>query len=163
MKRLLRMPALAAGSALLIVLLAPGCLDENALEPSPLPIERLTPVGGAQHSGLTDELRLAVHDPISFAGLWKKAWPEAPVPDVDFATHTVLVVAMGEQSSGGYAIQVAAAAAGAGGLDVEVLSVSPGPGCAVPTVMTQPVDIVSVAAHGLTARFDEEHVVTPCK
>lgn len=163
MKRLIGMPALATGFVLVGLVLLPGCLDENALAPGPLPIERLTPSGGAQSSGLADELRIVVREPISFAGLWKKAWPERPVPDVDFGTHTVLVVAMGEKSSGGYSIRVAEVTAEADGVAARVVATTPGPGCAVPTVMTQPVDFVSIEARGLAVRFDEEHEVTPCK
>jgi hypothetical protein len=153
--------AFLAGLATLSLLL-PGCLDDHTRVIGPLPIERLTPLGGANYSGLAGSLRVVVRDPVDFAELWKRAWPERPVPSVDFATRTVLAVAMGERATGGYSIEVAAVTAENGRLVALVRSIAPGPGCAVTMALTQPVDFVSVPARAVTVRFDERHAATSC-
>jgi hypothetical protein len=154
------------GFALLALVMVPGCLDESVIEPTPVAIERLNPASAGTYSGLTEPMRAVVRDAVTFANLWKAAWtftPAPAVPEVDFATHVVLVVALGEQSSGGYAIRVAEVVSEGYGLRATVLSPAPGTACAVPTVMTQPVEFVSVPAKGAAVRFEEEQDVTPCK
>lgn len=162
MKRTSRLWAIRAAFASLAFLIVTGCLDERVVQPTPVPLERLTPDYRASFSGLKDPVRVVVRDPAAFATWWKAACLEVPVPDVDFATHTVLVVAMGEQSSGGYSIRVTEVGSEGYGLRALVLSTTPGRGCAVATVMTQPVDFVSVAAHGAAIRFLEERKLTDC-
>lgn len=158
--------ALGAGFALLALLLVPGCLDESVVEPTPVAIERLNPVNAGTYSGMVEPMRAVVRDAVTFENLWKAAWtftPAPAVPEVDFATHVVLVVALGEQGSGGYAIRVAEVVSEGYGLRATVLSTAPGTACAVPTVMTQPVEFVSVPAKDAAIRFVEEQDVTPCK
>ena len=160
MKRSNGMVALGVGLGLLALL--PGCLDEDVVRPTPLPIERLTPAGGASFSGLTDSLRVVVGDAATFAQWWTAAWPEEPLPDVDFGSHTVIVAAMGERSSSGFSIRVDEVLSEGYGLRVLVRTEVPGTSCSVATVMTQPTDFVSVAVRGKPVRFVEEREVTDC-
>ncbi len=154
------------GFALLALLLVPGCLDESVVEPTPVAIERLNPANAGTYSGMLKPIRAVVRDAVTFENLWKAAWtftPAPAVPEVDFATHVVLVVALGEQGSGGYAIQVAEVVSEGYGLRALVHSTAPGSGCAVTTALTQPVEFVGVAAKGAAIRFVEEQDITPCK
>lgn len=148
--------------ALLGLALVPGCLDEHVVRPTPLPVERLTPAYRSTYSGMHDHTRAVVRDAAAFATLWRTAWPDEPVPTVDFATRTVLVVAMGEQSSGGFSIRVSEVASEGYGLRALVRSTAPGHGCAVTLALTQPVDFVSVPAVGMAIRFVEETGTTRC-
>lgn len=148
--------------ALLGGLLVPGCLDEHVVRPDPVPIERLTPAYRSTYSGLREYTRAVVRDSATFATLWKTTWPDEPVPAVDFGSHTVLLVAMGERSSGGYSIQVGEVASEGYGLRAVVRSTAPGSGCAVTLALTQPVDCVSIPVVGAAARFVEESKVTRC-
>jgi hypothetical protein len=144
------------------LLLLPGCLHETIVEPTPVPYVRLAPADRAGFSGLVDPQRVVVRDAASLSTWWKKAWPDVPVPDVDFAARVVLVVAMGERSSGGYTIRVSEVVSEGYGLRATALSTTPGRNCAVATVMTQPVDFVSIPAHGEAVRFVEESKVADC-
>jgi hypothetical protein len=163
MKRMSRMRTLQTGLALLTLLLVSGCLDEHVVQPTPVPIERLTPSSGAHFSGIRDYQRVVARDPTSFATWWKAAWPDVPVPEVDFDAHMVLFAAMGERPSGGYTIQVTEVVSEGYGLCAVVRSTTPGSHCDVATVMTQPVDFVSIPAHGAAVRFVEVHEATSCK
>lgn len=166
MKRIAPTPVLGVGLVVLALLLVPGCFDENIVEPNPVAIERLNPPGAGTYSGMVDPAREVVRDAVAFETLWKKAWTYTPppaVPEVDFATHVVLVVALGEQGSGGYSIRVTEVASEGYGLRATVRSTAPGKGCAVSLALTQPVEFVSVPASGAAIRFEEEQDVTPCK
>jgi hypothetical protein len=157
--------AFRSGLVLLALLMCPGCLHENVLQPTPVPLEHLNPAYAGTYSGLRDSLRVVVRDAQTFATLWNRAWTYTPapgVPEVDFATHVVLVVALGERSSGGYSIQVTEVASEGYGLRALVCSTAPGGGCAVTLALTQPVDFVSVPAHGAAVRFVEERRTTHC-
>jgi hypothetical protein len=153
------LPAILVLPALLLL---PGCLHEKVVEPTPVPFARLTPAYRAGSSGLLDPERVVVRDAATLARWWTKAWPELAVPEVDFGSRVVLVVAMGERSSGGYTIRVSEVVAEGADLRATVLSTTPGRGCAVATVMTQPVDFVSVPAHGKSVRFVEESRAANC-
>jgi len=144
------------------LLLLAGCLDEHVVQPTPVAIERLTPAYGSTSSGLRDYTRVVVRDAASFAGLWERTWPDQPMPDVDFATHTVLVVATGERRTGGYLIRVSEVASTGVGLQATVVTTSPGRHCVVSQAMTQPADFVSVAVAGQGVRFVESQKVERC-
>lgn len=153
------LPAILVLPALLLL---PGCLRETVVEPTPVPFARLTPAYRAGFSGLLDPERVVVRDAATLASWWTKAWPELAVPEIDFGSRAVLIVAMGERSSGGYAIQVSEVVSQGDGFRATVLSTSPGRGCAVATVMTQPVDFVSIPARGKSVRFVEESKAANC-
>lgn len=147
-----------------------GCPGDSLSPGRALDVTRLTPGGTPVHySGLSDPLRLAVFDAPTFADAWGRAFanhdPKPPVPEVDFETDFVVVVALGERSSGGYAIEVAGAREEGGGVVIGILATSPGKGCPVTLAMTQPLDIVKVKRPSPgtpTASFTEKQVVTNC-
>lgn len=147
-----------------------GCPDDSLSPGRALDFTRITPHSNSVHSsGLSDPLRLAVFDAPAFAEVWGRAFanhdPKPPVPEVDFTTDFVVVVALGERSSGGYAIEVAGARAEGSGVVIGVLATSPGKGCPVTLAMTQPLDIVKVKRPGPAdplASFVEKQAVTNC-
>jgi hypothetical protein len=159
-------PLPSIGLVALLALLLPGCFERSTVVPAPVPVERLTPSGSGFYTGLRESLRVVVRDPAEFEKLWKMAWtfePAPPLPQVDFGTHMVLVVAMGERSSGGYAIQVTDALRDGAGLEAHVRSTVPGAGCAVSAAMTQPADFVSVPVRAALVQFKEARQVTDCR
>lgn len=122
--------------------------------------------GFAQYSGIRDSQRVVIRD----ARVWQRYWtdihrpfipPPAP-PDVDFTREIVLLVAMGTRPSGGFVIRIDSATVDTFGLRVQVTQIVPGKGCAVPAVVTQPVDMVRVPATDLPVAFAERLERTDC-
>ncbi len=119
------------------------------------------------HSGFTAPARLVVR---SEAG-WRDAWatihrtlvPQPALPAVDFARETVLVVALGERSSGGYDIVVDSVYDMGSELQAVVRRTSPGAGCLVTGALTQPVDAVRIPATTKSVRFVDRDEVRDCR
>jgi hypothetical protein len=131
------------------LLLGTGCM-ENGMNPgTPLEVTRITPDGAAVYSsGMVEPLRTAVFDKAKFAEYWSQAFanrnPAPALPEVDFSREFVVVAALGERSSGGFAIEVSGAD-GEKGVEVQIATTAPGKNCVVSLAMTQPVDFVKVA------------------
>jgi hypothetical protein len=84
-------------------------------------------------------------------------------PAVDFAREMVVLVAAGEQSSGGHSVRVNGTSTGAdGALVVHVTRTAPGPGCMSTMVITSPVDVVRVPRVAGAVRTDTRTVAEPC-
>ncbi|MCC6348335.1 MAG: protease complex subunit PrcB family protein [Candidatus Eisenbacteria bacterium] len=153
------------------VLLLSGCPGDGTRPGAPILVTRITPDAprATYHSALHEPLRTACFDEAGFAELWNRAFADrgtvpAP-PAVDFAREFVVVAALGERSSGGYAIEISGALLENGAVVVGVLSTSPGKNCPVTLALTQPLDIVRLARPNdgpLPVRFEEKSVITSC-
>ena len=157
----------------LILCLAPLA----ACEQDPLPLVSVPPgaqalaitrLGPWYYTGITTPRRQVV----TSRGTWLAAWaeingsltPAPPAPSVDFGEEMVVLVAMGERTSGGYAIGITNVAEDPDGRYVEVLEVSPGTGCAVTLALTQPADaVVLPAARAAAVRFVERREARDCR
>jgi hypothetical protein len=155
-----------ASVLVLFALVLPGCLEKAPVSPDPLLIERLTPTGRAYHSGLRDPLRVVVRDAAGLETLWKLAYGDestgSPLPEVDFETHLVLAVALGERPTGGYAIRVGEVVPVADGLEARIEVTAPGRACAVSLAFTQPVDFVALPVRTGTVRFVDVPRIMQC-
>jgi hypothetical protein len=97
------------------------------------------------NSGLERAQELIIRDQTS----WEQAWaqihsirrPVPPLPDVDFQSNVVVVVALGQMRSGGVDIAVTAAVRERTGVLVSVSEKQPGSNCVVTMNLTSPVDI----------------------
>jgi hypothetical protein len=122
--------------------------------------------GFTQYSGISDSSRLVIRD----AASWKSYWnaihrpfiPAPPPPEVDFTREIVVLAAMGTRPTGGFAIRIDSAVTDSARVLVLVRQVIPGTGCAVPAVVTQPVDLVRIPATGLPVSFTERLERTDC-
>jgi hypothetical protein len=65
---------------------------------------------------------------------------------VDFRRDIVIAAAAGQRTTGGNAIAIERVTRTGDGLAVEVVETTPGPGCMTTQSLTQPVDVVVVAA-----------------
>ncbi len=156
--------------AVAALLLAGGCPSDSVSPGGPLEVTRIMP-GGAPvgHSGLTSPMRLAIFEAGTFAETWERAFanhdPRPALPQVDFAHEFVVVTAMGEQATGGYAIEVSGAATDDVGAVIGVKLTLPGKGCPVTLATTQPIDIVKVkrpSSGTVRVRFEEQTSSTDC-
>lgn len=107
-----------------------------------------------QSSGITEALTAVYRTQDDFESFWKTHGsggghpPNAPF--VDFTTHTVAAVFMGQQMTGGFAIGVTSVEQKEdGGLVVNFTTNAPSPGGMTAQVLTQPYHVVSV---GITDR-----------
>lgn len=89
--------------------------------------------------------------------------PAAPPPEVDFAQRLLVVVASGEQPTGGYAIRVADARLEAGALHVRVIETAPGPGCLVTQALTYPSQLASLPRFDGPVAFEDERAAANCR
>jgi hypothetical protein len=156
-----------AAIAALVALVTVGCGDRNPAAPGSVPLARLTPPFGRTYTGLRDAARLVLRDEASFAAVWGAAYQNPggtpPLPHVDFERDIVIAVALGEQGSGGYTIEVSRVTRRGGLLVVDVESALPGSACAVSLALTQPIDIVKVPAVGGLVSFEDHAHRDDCR
>ena len=86
-----------------------------------------------------------IRDDSSYARFWASLGA-GQRPAVDFSRDIVIAAATGQRATGGHAIAVERVTRTGDGLAVEVVETTPGPGCVATQALTQPVDVVVVAA-----------------
>lgn len=135
-----------------------------------IPMTRLRaePYSFTFYSGLVTSERLVVRDAAAWQTLWNRIHsgrtPTPPLPAVDFSRDMVVVVAMGQKSSGGYNILLERATEEAGdGIAIAVLSSSPGANCVVTMAVTAPVDIATLPLHPGPFLFSERSERRSCE
>jgi hypothetical protein len=120
-------------------------------------------IGQWTHTGIAESRRQVIRD----ANSWAQFWAELGVgerPAVDFSRSMVVAVAAGQRSSGGYEIAVKRVTQAGGELTIEVEETAPGPNCVTTSVLSQPVDVVTVPAVGPQSwRFVERNEVRGCR
>jgi hypothetical protein len=107
-----------------------------------LPIRR---IGQWTASGLDSPARKVIRDDSTYAQFWQ-ALGAGQRPAVDFTRDVVIAVAAGQRPTGGHAIAVERVARAGKSMTVQVVETVPGPGCWTTQQITQPVDVVVVAA-----------------
>jgi PrcB C-terminal len=107
-----------------------------------LPIRR---IGQWTASGIDSPEQKVIRDDSTFAQFWQ-ALGAGQRPAVDFSRDVVIAVAAGQRQTGGYAIAVERVARAGRSMTVDVVETVPGPGCWTTQQITQPVDVVVVAA-----------------
>lgn len=140
----------------------PDEVPEAAIQMEAQPIDEAT----TTQSLIEDRRRLLIDDEAEWADFWAEfngaVTPMPPLPDVDFSTHMIVAATMGQQSSGGFSIDVADVYEADGTLYPIIVEVSPGPSCAVPAVISAPAVAVRVERVGTEASFVEQTEVSSC-
>jgi hypothetical protein len=85
-----------------------------------------------------------------------------PVPAVDFARETVILVASGGRNSGGYAVHVDAVTRSGDAAVVRYTATRPAPGCMSTQSLTAPADLVRTPRIAGQVRFERHESVQPC-
>ncbi len=122
--------------------------------------------GFAQYSGIADSQRVVIRDAVA----WRQYWtvihrpfiPAPAMPEVDFNREMVVLAALGARPSGGFLIRIDSVTPDSARLVVQVTRIVPGRGCALPAVVTQPVDLVRVPTTPLPVTFAEREERTDC-
>jgi hypothetical protein len=121
-------------------------------------------IGQYNQSGITVPQRLVVRDDASYARFWSSLGVGGERPAVDFTRDVVIGVAGGQRSTGGYSIAVEQVVRAGTSATVRVVETTPGPGCMMTQALTQPVDVVVVAAAAAeTWSFTERRVEQGCR
>lgn len=135
-----------------------GAVPLVRLRPEPYPL--------TFYSGLDQPERLVVRDEVAWREVWAAIWrrhsPEPPLPEVDFSQDILVVVALGQRSSGGFGIIADSAFTTNGELMIRVRTIAPGPRCYTTGAFTQPVDVARVPRMALAVRFREQPEVHDC-
>jgi hypothetical protein len=161
--------------------------DAPAVTPAPAPVSTATPdtsqpgvsayvpdgggtavqirrIGQYSQSGITAPERLVIGDDSSYARFWSTLAVGGDRPPVDFARDVVVAVAGGQRSTGGYSIAVDRVTRSGAGVSVDVVQTTPGAGCIMSQALTQPVDVVVVAAaDAKTWSFSERSAEQGCR
>ncbi len=117
-------------------------------------------------SGIDRPLSAAIRTERDWHRFWSelnaRSGPWRPAPVIDFRQDMLLVAAMGQRPTGGFAIRIASVARA--GLDLLVTAVrtSPGRRCDTTQALTQPVDIVIVPRSERNVRWRFRDEVTRC-
>jgi hypothetical protein len=151
-------------------------MQEVAYQGKPVPITQLGPklwelrTPFAPNSNIGNKLRLVIRDRDTWFDLWRHLYQHSPsngpypeLPDIDFSREMLIVAAMGQQPSSGYAIFIDGAYEQDDQLEVVVKSVVNIKCGGSATVMTAPVDIVRLPNIGLPVVFREIKVEPDCK
>jgi len=121
-------------------------------------------IGQYSQSGITASERRVIRDETSYAQFWSSLGAGGQRPPVDFTRDVVVAVAGGQRNTGGYSIAVDRVDRSGSGVAVEVVETTPGRGCLMTQALTQPVDVVVVAAaEARTWSFRERRVEQPCE
>lgn len=100
------------------------------------------------YSGVSERMAVVLTDEQAWRNHWQqhaaRVVPVPPAPAIDFSKESVLVVYMGEKTSGGYSIEVTGVQKENGRLAVSVRQTSPGPGTMTTMALTQPFHMVRI-------------------
>ena len=147
---------------------APGA--SGAVQPSPPDgmagvSQQGTRLHSANTSGFTGPEQLVLRE----RAAWQAAWARlhegmvAPaLPTVDFTREMVVVLALGERSSGGYEVRFDGITASGANATVRYTITEPGPACMTTQALTTPVDVVRVPRVTGTVRFEPKTERSNC-
>jgi hypothetical protein len=120
-------------------------------------------IGQWSTSGIATPAREVIRDDSAYARFWAALGAGAR-PSVDFSRDVVIAVAAGQRPTGGHGITVSRVVRQGAGLAVDVVETVPGPGCVATQQLTQPVDVVVVAAaDAKTWSFSDQTVAQNCR
>ena len=141
---------------------APAADAGAGANPAPGTDVQMRRIGRWVSSGITGSRRLVILDQATWTHFWSEMGAGVR-PQVDFANDLVIAVAAGERNTGGHDIEVRRVTRAGNELRIEVLETYPSEGCVTTQAKTQPVDVVMVAATGVTKwSFFDSRAVGPC-
>jgi len=118
------------------------------------------------YSGLVNGTDLVIADSQSWATTWAQlirgVGPPPALPAVDFRTERVVLVALGQRSTGGYDIRIDSVVQFQRGSVTYVTATSPGNRCVTTQALTQPVDVMRVPQELEPMAFQRQAVVRDC-
>jgi len=118
------------------------------------------------YSGLVNGTDLVIADSQSWATTWAQlirgVGPPPALPAVDFRTERVVLVALGQRSTGGYDIRIDSVVQFQRGSVTYVTATSPGQKCGTTSALSQPVDVIRLSPKVEPIVFQRRAVVRDC-
>jgi hypothetical protein len=123
-------------------------------------------LNSGNNGGFNEKTNKVITSQTELDALWEAAFVnymlKEKAPVVDFKTQTVLLVALGEQNSGGSEIKVEQITETKEGLNVSVLNTKAGEGCVTSDVITYPYQIVQIEKAGKKISFSSTEKIIDC-
>lgn len=117
-------------------------------------------------SGINAERHVAIRSQSEWEEQWLRLTARhgsrPAAPQVDFSREMLLMAAMGDRPTGGYAVSIERVVDRSAAFEVFVRHTSPGPRCFTTQAITSPVDIVRVAASAKPVRWNVVREVRDC-
>ena len=116
-------------------------------------------------SGFTEPTELVLRDAVALERAWGTLYgglPGNPPPTVDFTRDMVVLVALGERSTGGHTVRVESVTSAPGGATVRYTATRPGANCMTTQEITSPVEAVQATRVSGEVRFERRDVVQEC-
>ncbi|HYF90798.1 MAG TPA: protease complex subunit PrcB family protein [Symbiobacteriaceae bacterium] len=129
---------------------APAPATPAAAPDAPPPVQALafSTLQKGAYSGVAERKAVLLTDEAGWKANWAQASarqvPGTEAPVLDFSQQSVVAVYMGEQRTGGYAIEITGVELTNGTLRVTVKQTRPGPGTIVTQALTQPFHMVRI-------------------
>ncbi len=139
---------------LLIALVVTACVSERGVDS--FPIRRLEK---GSYGGVVERRQVVIKDKTDWERLWgahqAQSQPPRPIPEIDFAREMVIFVAMGQQFTGGFAIEIEKVEAARRRLRIAFRRKAPPSGAMVSQALSAPFEIVAVPKSNLPTEFVE--------
>jgi hypothetical protein len=149
-----------------LVFVGAGCTADPAASRSSASAPGLHDIYAASSSGLLQAQRTVITGDADWTALWATVTsnenPPPPRPAVDLTQQSIIVAALGERPTGGFAIHIDSIRSAGEGRDVFVTTTRPGSTCATTQALTQPVHIVTAPAGSGATRFVETETTKDC-
>lgn len=144
------MPCVFRFACLLFTLfLASGCASTRSETAEGAPLARQ--ITQSSHCGLTapGSVHLTSPDEVErLAALPARNLSLAPLKRIEFEREHIILVALGQKSTGGYGVTLSSSKIRNGTLDLTVAVTEPAPGTLVTQALTTPCAVIAVTAEG---------------
>jgi len=123
--------------------------------PTPAKVVEVRSLSRGGFSGIQEARQEVVRDSQAWTNIWSqhRGKSSAPCPPVDFSKEMVVVVTMGRQNSGGFAVRVMGAETTRDAMRIRVSRTSPQKGNRAIQVLTAPYEFVAVPRNDLRVEF----------
>ncbi|MDF1673226.1 MAG: protease complex subunit PrcB family protein [Vicingaceae bacterium] len=119
------------------------------------------------NGGFKTKTNLVISTQEEFLKIWNQAFAnymnKETAPEVDFEKNIILLVALGEKTSGGYTIKVDNVIETKDNTVVNVLYTSPGKGCMTTESITYPFQIIQIEKPNKAILFSKKNIVFGCE
>ena len=117
------------------------------------------------YSGYLEPAEIVLRDHAALEAAWRVLFAGnqgTPLPSVDFSRVTLVLLALGERSTGGHALQIDRVTKEGDNAVVHYTVKRPGAGCMTTQVITAPTELISIPRVAGEVRFEKTEIVEPC-
>lgn len=123
-------------------------------------------IQSGDNGGYKTKTNLIISTQKEFLQIWEQAFAnymnKETAPEVDFEKNVIILVALGQKTSGGHTIKVNSVIESKDNTIVNILNTSPGKGCMTTEAITYPYQIVQIEKPKNTVQFSTIGKVIDC-